>query len=288
MKNLNLQTKAQNTWCPGCFNFVILWAFQEVIRELIKERKLQKKNLVVVTGIGCHGKIYDYLDLNGFYTLHGRVIPTAVGIKLGNPELTVVGFGGDGDTFAEGIAHFLHACNTNPDITMLVHDNQVFALTTGQMTPTTEKEYKGPSSPEGKKTNPINPITLALAAGASFVARSSATHKQHLKRILKEAIVHKGFSFVDILQPCITFHNTAPYLSKRIYDLKKERYNPRNFDLAFQKALEWNYSLDQKSRIPIGIFYKKRRETFEEGFFQLKKPWYQVQRKVNYRKLFHH
>ncbi len=286
MKKINLQTKAQNTWCPGCFNFVILTAVQEVISELIEEKKLAQKDVAIVTGIGCHGKMFDYLNLNGFYGLHGRVIPTAIGIKLGNPKLTVIGFGGDGDTFAEGISHFLHACNMNPDIVMIVHDNQVFALTTGQMTPTTEKDYKGPSLPSGKKTEPINPIALAMSAGASFVARSSAVDKKHLKRTIKEAINHKGFSFVDVLQPCITFHNSASYLSKHIYDLKKKGHNPKDFNKAFQKALEWNYSLDEKLHIPVGVFYKERRKTLEEDFSLPKKPWYLLKRKNNYKRLF--
>ncbi|MCD6550180.1 2-oxoacid:ferredoxin oxidoreductase subunit beta [bacterium] len=285
MKELNLLTKTQNTWCPGCYNFVILSAVEEALRELIRKKEIRKENIVAVTGIGCHGKIFDYLNVNGFYGLHGRVIPAAVGIKIGNPRLTVIGFGGDGDTFAEGIAHFLHACNTNPDITMVVHDNQVFALTTGQMTPTTEKEYKGPSSPEGKKTNPINPIALALASGASFVARTSVFQKDHLKDILIKAIKHRGFSFVDILQPCITFHNTSSYLKERIYDLEEKNHNPRDFKKAFNRALEWNYSLDEKSSIPIGIFWQEQRKTFEEDLCQNQKPWYLFKRNLNYKKL---
>lgn len=285
MKEINLQTKIQSSWCSGCSNFVILGAVQEVIKELIEKKKLTKKDVVIVTGIGCHGKMFDYLDLSGFYGLHGRVIPTAVGIKLGNSRLTVIGFGGDGDTFAEGIGHFLHACNMNPDIVMLVHDNQVFALTTGQMTPTTEKDYKGPSSPWGKVNEPINPLALALSAGASFVARSTALDKNHLKKIIKKAIFHKGFSFVDILQPCITFHNTIPYLTERIYDLEKEGYTPDNLKVAFQKAREWNYSLAKKARIPLGVFYQETRKTMDESILPTKGPWYTLERKVNYKKI---
>lgn len=284
MRELNLSTKAQNTWCPGCYNFVILSAVQEALKELIQKKEIKKENVVAVTGIGCHGKMFDYLNINGFYGLHGRVIPTAVGIKIGNPRLTVIGFGGDGDTFAEGIAHFLHACNSNPDIVMIVHNNQVFALTTGQMTPTTEKEYKGPSSPEGKKTNPINPIALALAAGASFVARSSVFQKDHLKEIIKRAIKHKGFSFVDVLQPCITFHNTSSYLKEKIYNLEEKNHNPDNFEEAFARSLEWNYSLDKKSSIPVGIFWQQKKKTFEEDLCLDSKPWHLIKRNLNYKK----
>jgi len=279
MKKEDFQTKAQNTWCPGCLNFSILTALKETLFELVSEKKIKKENIVTVTGIGCHGKIYDYLNLSGFYALHGRMIPTALGIKLGNPELTVLGFGGDGDTFAEGISHFVHTCNANPNLTIIVHDNQTFALTTGQMTPTTEKGYKGPSSPSGKKTKPLNPISLALISGASFVARSSAFQKNHLKKVIKEAIKHKGFSFIDVLEPCVTFHNSAPYLLENVYELKKEKHDSKDFKKALKKSFEWDYSFDKKSKIPIGIFYNVERETLEETFPQLKKPWYLLKRK---------
>lgn len=257
MKLEDFQTKTEITWCPGCTNFGILQAVKEALFELVSQKKIKKENIVIVTGIGCHGKIFDYLNLNGFYTLHGRVIPTAIGIKLANQKLTVLGFGGDGDTFAEGISHFVHACNANFDITLIVHENQTFALTTGQMTPTTEKGFKGPSTPFGKKTKPLNPISLALISGASFVARSFALEKDHLKEILKEAIFHKGFSFVEVLQPCITFHNTTEFFKKNIYDLKEREHNFRNFKKALEKSFEWKYSFDKNYKVPIGVFYKK-------------------------------
>lgn len=275
MKKEDFITKAQNTWCPGCLNFGILTAVKEALFELVSEKKIKKENIAMVTGIGCHGKMYDYLNLNGFYSLHGRMIPTALGIKLGNPKLTVLGFGGDGDTFAEGVSHFVHTCNANPNLTAIVHDNQIFALTTGQMTPTTEKGYKGPSSPSGKKTKPLNPISLALISGASFVARSSAFKKDHLKKVIQAAIKHKGFSFVDVLKPCITFHNSSSYLLKHAYEFK---HDYKDFDKALEKSFEWDYSLDEKAKIPIGIFYKVERETLEETFSQFKKPWYLLKR----------
>lgn len=138
---MDLNTKIEKTWCPGCPNFLILEAFKEAAAELDSENKIKIKDTAAVTGIGCHAKIFDYLNINGFYGLHGRVLPVAQGMKIANPNLTVVGFGGDGDTFAEGASHFVHACRRNADITMIVHDNQVFALTVGQPTPTSEKGF---------------------------------------------------------------------------------------------------------------------------------------------------
>src|SRR3989344_6617795 len=139
MEPKDLNTKEENTWCPGCPNFVILETVKKALAELTNEGKIQIKDTAVVTGIGCHAKIFDYLNINSFYGLHGRVLPLALGIKLGNPNLTVLGFGGDGDTYAEGLEHFIHNCRYNADLTMLAHNNQVFSLTTGQFTPTTEK-----------------------------------------------------------------------------------------------------------------------------------------------------
>lgn len=285
MKPKDFQTNTPISWCPGCSNFGILSAVKEGLLELVSDKKIKKKDIVAVTGIGCHGKMYDYLETNGFYGLHGRVIPTAWGIKLGNPELTVIGFGGDGDTFAEGISHFVHACHTNPDITMVVHNNQVFALTTGQMTPTTEKGFRGPSTPQGKKTRALNPLTLALVSGASFVSRSFALDKDHLKRIFKQAITHKGFSLIEVLQPCIIYHNPSSFLKENIYDLGSEKdFDSKNFEQALRKSGEWNYSLDKKADIPVGIFYQEKRKTLEENL-SLKKPAYKKERKINLKKI---
>lgn len=286
MRPKDFQTNTPITWCPGCPNFNILSAIKEGLSELVSSKNIEKKDIVAVTGIGCHGKMYDYLKVNGFYGLHGRVIPTAWGIKLGNPQLTVIGFGGDGDTFAEGISHFVHACRTNPDITMVVHDNQVFALTTGQMTPTTEKDYPGPSAPRGKKTATLNPLSLALISGASFVSRSFALDRDHLKKILKKAIAHKGFSLIEVLQPCITYHNSSSFLRENIYDLESQKdFDCKDFDQALRKARQWDYSLDQKVGIPIGIFYREKRKTLEDTLSLPQKPWYQKQRNIDLEKI---
>ncbi|XOA42628.1 MAG: thiamine pyrophosphate-dependent enzyme [Candidatus Nealsonbacteria bacterium] len=283
MKSQYFGTKEENTWCPGCPNFGILRAFKNALADLVNEKKIKAKNVVIASGIGCHAKIFDYLNVNGFYGLHGRVLPLCFGMKIANPELTVIGFGGDGDTYAEGISHFVHNCRYNADITMLVHNNKVFALTTGQATPTSEKGFVGRSTPLGVKDKPLNPIASAIVNGATFVARGSALNTNHLKELIREAIKHKGFSFIDILQPCLTFNNFSPYLQKHIYKLDKN-HKVTDFRQAFRKSMEWDYSFKEKAKIPIGIFYKIKKPTFGEQWPQLKKPWYKVKRKINFKK----
>jgi 2-oxoglutarate ferredoxin oxidoreductase subunit beta len=248
------------TWCPGCLNNIILHSFAKVLSELEAEKRIDLKKVVVVAGIGCHGKIFDYLNLSGFNALHGRAIPTSLGIKLANRDLKVIAFVGDGDIYAEGLDHLIHAARYNADIKVFVHNNQNFALTVGQSTPTSEKGYKSKVRPEGEKEEPLNPIALMLAAKASFVARAFVLEKEHLEMIMKEAILHKGFAFVDILQPCIVFHNTSEMIKKNAYKIE----TPKNFEEALKLALEWDYNLREISKIPLGIFWKEERETFEE------------------------
>lgn len=254
MKTEDLNTPIVNTWCPGCLNFGILNAAKAAIVDLINDQKIKQEEVVAVTGIGCHAKIYDYLNVNAFYGLHGRVLPTALGIKLANPKLTVIGFGGDGDTYAEGMEHFIHLCRYNPDLTMIVHNNQVFALTTGQATPTTEKGFPGRSTPQGEPNNPLNPLALALVSGAGFVSRGSCLEPDHLKKLIKAAMLYPGFAFIDVLQPCLTYHDTADFLKKHSYQLEKDGYE---FNQALKLALEYDYSLNPASKIPLGIFYKR-------------------------------
>ncbi|MDP3991140.1 MAG: thiamine pyrophosphate-dependent enzyme [Candidatus Nealsonbacteria bacterium] len=281
MKPEELGTKEINTWCPGCPNFSILQAVKEALSNLANQGKLNIENVAMVTGIGCHAKIYDYLNLKGFYGIHGRTLPIAFGVKLGNPGLTVIGFGGDGDTYAEGMEHFIHNCRYNADLTMLVHNNQVFSLTTGQFTPTTEKGFKDGSSPLGLAEKPINPLVLAIEAGASFVARGFALDVPHLGELITQAVMHKGFSFIDILQPCIVYHKySLPYFNKNVYKL--ENHDVTDFASALTRAREWDYSYEKDVKIPVGIFYKKERPVFESQWPQLKGAWSTIQRKINW------
>jgi 2-oxoglutarate ferredoxin oxidoreductase subunit beta len=249
---MNLKTYAEMTWCPGCGNFAILNAVRKIFE------KFDPRKIVMVSGIGCHGKIVDYINVCSFYAIHGRVPPAATGIKLANPELRVVGFAGDGDAYGEGLEHLLFAAKRNIDITMIVHNNRIYALTTGQFTPTSPKGFKGKSTPAGSLEKPFNPLELLFAAGATFIARSYSNRPENLRVVLEEAIKHKGFSFVDILQPCYTFFNTYDFYNERVYEVE----TPSNREKVERLIGEWDY--DSDSKIPIGIFYREEKERFDE------------------------
>jgi len=260
----DLNTTATPTWCPGCFNFQILAGIKSGLDEEIKKGK-KKDDFAIVSGIGCHAKIFDYVNLNGINTLHGRVLPTCLGMKAGNPNLNVLGFSGDGDAYAEGMEHLIHAARFNSDFKYFVHNNQVFALTVGQPTPVTELGYKDKTNPLGVKFQPLNPIKLMLAAGCGFVARVYA-EKSQVEHVFREAMKHKGFAFIEILQPCIIFHNDKGYIEKT-YSLEKEGHDKINFDAAWKKADEFDYNTVKK--IPLGIFYQKEKPILEDLYPQL-------------------
>lgn len=282
----NLNTPTIPNWCPGCFNFQILAGIKNVLSEQIKAGKVSDKNrskkddFAIATGIGCHAKIFDYLNLNGINTLHGRVLPACLGMKIGNPNLTVLGFSGDGDAYAEGMEHLIHMARYNADIKYFVHDNQVFALTVGQPTPTTEIGFKDKTTPLGVKFAPINPIKIMLASGCGFVARVYAEIKQ-VEYVLREALKYKGFAFIEVLQPCLIFHPDANYKS-RIYSLEENKHDKTDFDAAWKKAEEFDYNVANK--IPVGIFYQKEKPVFEDLHLQLlelkknKKSWKDIKR----------
>ncbi len=246
-----INTKNEITWCPGCPNFLILAGIKKVLEKLISQGYKQEE-FAMATGIGCHAKIFDYLNISGIYGLHGRVLPTAQGMKIGNPKLTVLGFGGDGDTYAEGIAHFVHACRYNHDMIMIVHDNRAFSLTTGQATPTSQQGYKTKAEPQGEMYVPLNPVKLALASGCKFIARTSAKDLVHMQEILEKAIKHKGFSFVEILQDCLIFNKEVNNLDKLMYKIKD------NKDKAVAEKLvgEWDYN-SVGGKIPAGVLYEE-------------------------------
>ena len=257
---LNLTTDTKITWCPGCPNSQILVAFRQAVEELVAKKSIELHNLVAGAGVGCHGKISDYLEVNTFNSLHGRIIPSLTGIKLANPGLTVVGFTGDGDSFSEGMNHITHAARRNTDIALFLHNNQVFALTTGQATGTSPKGFKGGTTPDGSVDEPINPALLMLTMGATFVARTFAADIKRTKDIMQAAMLHKGFAFVDIIQPCITFFDTREYYKNRIHWLDST-HNPKRLDAAFKVAR--SVSDDQ---VPLGIFYQVEKPTFESNF----------------------
>ncbi|MCK9331571.1 MAG: thiamine pyrophosphate-dependent enzyme [Candidatus Cloacimonetes bacterium] len=203
----SLKSSKENTWCIGCGNFGIFAAFRKCIQSLVDEG-YSLADIVITSGIGCHGKIFDYLDISGVYGLHGRALATAQGIKIANPKLHVISFGGDGDSMGEGLEHTLFAAKRNMDITLILHNNGNYGLTTGQASPLSNIGFKGISTPNGNVERPFNAVNLLIEAGASFVARAYSANIDHLSHILHKAIIHRGFSFVEVLQPCVSYNNT--------------------------------------------------------------------------------
>lgn len=259
-----LDTPATNTWCPGCGNFGILLSVKQAISQL----ELRPEEIVAVTGIGCHGKITDYLNLNSLHVIHGRVLPAATAIKLSNHDLTVIGFAGDGDAFNIGIGHFPHSARKNVNITYIIHDNLIYGLTTGQVSPTSKKGMVTKTTPRGVFEIAVNPLEQALTAGATFVSRVFAGDAKHTTEVIKQAIQHKGFSLVDVLQPCVAWNhvNTYKFYQERVYKLEEvEDYDNKNFTDAYSRAGEWG------DRIPIGVFYKDVRDDFTKAFPMLEK-----------------
>ncbi len=262
MKPQDLSTAARNTWCPGCGNFSILNAIKAVLAGM-DEEGYPIENTVLVSGIGCHGKIVDYLNVNSFYSIHGRTIPVATGMKLANPDLNVICFSGDGDSLAEGIGHLIFAAKRNIDITLILHDNRVYGLTTGQYTPTSPPGFKGKSTPAGSIEQPVNPLDLMLSAGATFVARGYSHGIDQLQSLFKEAIMHKGFSLVDVLQVCVSYFNMYESYNKRTYTV--EGNDITSLVEAKKIARSWNYN-DLNSPIPLGKFYQVDAPRFDQAF----------------------
>jgi 2-oxoglutarate ferredoxin oxidoreductase subunit beta len=247
-----------SAWCPGCGNFGILNAVKSALVEL----GLEPHQVLVVSGIGQSGKLPHYMKCNTFNSLHGRPVPPAVAAKIANPKLTVIGVSGDGDGYGEGGNHFIHAMRRNHDITYLVHNNQVYGLTKGQASPTSDAGFVTKTTPHGAPS-PVSPLALAIVTGAAFVARGYAGDVKYLTWLIKEGITLKGFSLVDILQPCVSFNhkNTYEWYKERVYKLDDEKeYDPSDKLAALEKAMEWG------DRIPTGILYRQERPTFEEQF----------------------
>ncbi|MDD5556653.1 MAG: thiamine pyrophosphate-dependent enzyme [bacterium] len=260
MSERDLGTAAANTWCPGCGNFAVLNALKAALGTIGGERGGLEK-IVLVSGIGCHAKIADYVNVNSFYSIHGRVAPVAQGIKCADPSLTVLGFAGDGDAYGEGLEHLLFAAKRNTDITMVIHDNRVYGLTTGQYTPTSPLGFRGRSTPGGTVEPPLNPLALLLAAGASFLARGYSNRMELLKETIAAAVAHRGFALVEVLQVCATFFNRYADYNKRVYEL--EGHDPSDFEAAMRRAREWDYTGD--APIALGVFYRAERPSFERA-----------------------
>ncbi|MHC4521481.1 MAG: thiamine pyrophosphate-dependent enzyme [Planctomycetota bacterium] len=242
-------------WCPGCGNFPILKTLKEALTELA----IDPTQLVMVSGIGQAAKIPHYLKANFFNGLHGRALPPATAIKAANPHLTVIAESGDGDMYGEGGNHFIHCIRRNPNITNIVHDNMVYGLTKGQASPTSRRGFKTPVQVAGVILEPFNPLAVAIALDASFVARASAGDREQTKEILKRAIEHKGYALVDVFQPCVTFNklNTYQWFKENVYYLD-DSHDASDRAAAFAKAIE-------EDRLPLGVFYVNPKSSFEEN-----------------------
>ena len=258
-----LSTKEQPTWCPGCGDFTIL----STLRNALAELQVDPDKTVIVSGIGCGSKTPHFVKTYGFEGLHGRLLPVAAGVKLANHELTVIGIGGDGDGYGIGGNHFIHAMRRNLDMTYIIQNNAVYGLTKGQYSPTSQKGFKSPSTPHGALEEPINPVALALTAGATFIARGNAMDILHLKQLIMAAVKHRGFSLIDVFQPCTTYNKiqTALWYKQNIYKLEDDKsYNPEDKMAAYAKAYEWT------PKIPVGVLYKVDKPTYEDGLPQIK------------------
>lgn len=262
MNENDFTSRAETSWCPGCGNFSILRTLKEVFGALEREG-IPRENLVLVAGIGQHGKIFDFLNINGFYSLHGRTIPVATGIRLANPDLKVICVAGDGDCYAEGLDHLIFGAKRNLDITVLVHDNRVYGLTTGQYTPTSPYGFRGRSTPGGIQERPLNPLELMLASGASFIGRGFSRRREQLQLLIREAILHRGFSFLDILQICPTYYDLTEFYDARVYEWGDAAVD---FQTAWERAREWNYG--NEGRIGLGVMYKTSAPVFEDAYPQ--------------------
>lgn len=223
------------------------------------ELGMEPYRLTVVSGIGQAAKLPHYMQCNTFNGLHGRTLPVATGIRLANHDMPVIAVAGDGDCYGEGGNHLMAAMRRNISVKLFVHNNQIYGLTKGQPSPTSSAGTVSKNVPFGVISEPFNPMSVAVALDCSFVARGFAGDTAHLKELMKEAMDHKGFALIDILQPCVTFNkiNTYAWYKQRVYHVEPE-YDPENRIAAFSKALEWG------DRIPIGVIYRNQRQTYEE------------------------
>ena len=240
--------KVDPDWCPGCGDFGVLSALKSALADL----GLPPDEVLTVSGIGCSSNTPGYLSTYGMHTLHGRSLAVATGAALANHQLKVIVTGGDGDGFGIGGNHFVHTMRRNVDLTYIVMDNQIYGLTTGQVSPTSRKGMKTKSTPGGSVENPINPIPLAIISGATYVARGFSGQQKHLISLIKGAIEHRGFAFVDVFSPCVTYNhdNTYDFFKQRTQKLEDLGHDPTDLHAAIDKGLQWG------EVIPIGLFYR--------------------------------
>ena len=246
------------TWCPGCGDYGILAA----VKQALAQAQIPPHQAMFVSGIGCGSKLPDYLHANGYLGIHGRTLPIAQGMKLANHDLKVIVTTGDGDGYGIGAGHFIHALRRNPGITMIVEDNKVYALTKGQYSPTSRKGWISSTAPDGAIEIEFNPVVMAIAGGATFVARAFSGDPKHMASVFAKAIQHQGFALVDVLQACVVYNlvNTVEWYRPRVYKLDDDsNYDPHDYDAAMKKAHEWG------DQIAIGVIYQEEgRPTYED------------------------
>lgn len=249
------------SWCPGCGNFGIWYAFKNAFNELGYE----PHDICFVFGIGCSGNLANFLKLYGFHGIHGRTLPVASGVKLANTRLNVFASSGDGDGLGIGMGHFFHTCRRNIDLTYVIHDNRVYGLTTGQTSPTSPHGFKTKSTPFGVIEEPVNPLATAITAGATFVARGYSGEIDHLASLIVQADRHKGFAVIDVLQPCVTFNPSFsyPFYNPRVYKLEDSGHDASDKERALKVAM------DTGEKIALGVFYREERPTYEESSEEL-------------------
>jgi len=255
-------SEVKPTWCPGCGDYGILAA----VKAALVQVGLAPHQVLIVGGIGCGSKLPDYLRVNGILTLHGRPLPVATGVRLANHGLKVLTVHGDGDSMGLGRGHFIHTARRNMEIVDIIQNNQIYGLTKGQYSPTSDPGTVTSTSPAGAIETAAHPTVLALAAGGTFIARGFAGDAKGLADLIAKAIQHKGYALVDVLQPCVTFNrkNTYDWYRERVYNLAETDHDPGDVAAAFQKALEWG------DRIPLGVIYQTQRPTYEEQVAALK------------------
>lgn len=260
----DFETDIFPTWCPGCGD----WSIWGAIKGALAELGYQPHEVCVIYGVGCSGNMCSFVNAYGFHALHGRALPVAVGAKLANHDMPVLVVNGDGDNYGEGLNHWIHAMRGNHNVTHIVHDNLIYGLTTGQTSPTSEAGMKTKSTPGGSIEKQLNPMSMALEAGASFIARGFSGEHEHLQKLIVQAMRHDGYGFVDVFQPCVTFNHvqTYDYYRKRIYDWQQDGHDPRSETAAHQRGHEWG------DRAGIGVLYHRPRPVYHEELPQLSEP----------------
>ena len=252
------------TWCLGCGIYGVFSSLKAAALSLY----MKPEEMVIVTGIGCHGRLNNYFKAYGFHSLHGRTLPVATGIKLANVRLFVITVSGDGDAYSIGLSHFINAVRRNVDLTSIVVNNRIYALTQGQTSPTSQLGFVSNSTPQGSKELPLDGLRLAFASGGTFLARGFAGAPKQLSRLLEQGIRHRGFSLIDVLSPCVTHNkiNTYDWYRDHTYDIgQKQGYDPRNKDLAWQV-------LKEEENMALGLLYEEERPSYEELVLPNEKP----------------